>query len=80
MSNYFCPECGYEGDEPICPHCNIPTEKLDVSDDMANEANGAYPEGVVDKVKDEDDLEKEELEDENIEEGSKKSKDSDEEI
>lgn len=35
MAKYFCPECGYEGDEPICPHCSIPAESLDVSADDA---------------------------------------------
>ena len=35
MSKYFCPDCGFEGDEPICPHCNVPAEALDVSDEEA---------------------------------------------
>jgi len=50
MSNYFCPECGYEGDDPLCPHCNIPTEKLDVSDDMTGENEETYPEEAVKKI------------------------------
>lgn len=33
MSQYFCPECGYEGEEPICPHCNIPAESLEFNEE-----------------------------------------------
>jgi hypothetical protein len=47
--NYFCPECGYEGDDPVCPHCRIPTEKLDFTDDMVVDEE-TYPDDVLQKV------------------------------
>jgi len=72
MNNYCCTECEYLGDEPICPHCNIPTERLDVSDDMYGDANGTYPDEVIEKVKDEDDLKEEELEEPEEEKKGKK--------
>lgn len=25
---YVCPDCGYEGEDPICPHCNLPAESI----------------------------------------------------
>ena len=70
MSNFFCPECGYEGDDPLCPHCNIPTEKLDVDDDIAGENEETYPEEAVKKVDSDDDgkIAKDSL-DEDIEDG-----------
>lgn len=30
MAKYFCADCGYEGDEQICPYCYKPAESLDV--------------------------------------------------
>lgn len=53
MAKYFCPECGYEGDEPICPHCSIPAESLDVSADEAGVEK--YSKNDLSAAKDEDD-------------------------
>lgn len=30
MSNYFCPDCGWEGTEATCALCGAPTESLEV--------------------------------------------------
>ena len=56
MSQYFCPECGYEGDEPICPHCNIPAESLEFKDEEILNNSQTYPEEILEKTT----LEKEE--------------------
>lgn len=67
MAKYFCPECGYEGDEPICPHCSIPAESLDASADEAGVEK--YSKNDLNAVKDvknpglDDDLANEDLED-----------------
>lgn len=49
MGKYFCPECGYEGDELICPHCNIPAEKLDINDEELT-SQATYPEQSIKKI------------------------------
>lgn len=35
--NRFCPVCGYEGDDLLCPVCNEKTESLDVEIDKVAE-------------------------------------------
>lgn len=54
MGKFFCPECGYDGDEPICPHCNIPAEPLEVGDDLARNKNDKYPDELLDEDSDGD--------------------------
>jgi len=56
MTKYFCPECGYEGDEPICPHCSIPAESLDYDEEKAAKDESYSPDEV-----EEADLDKEEI-------------------
>lgn len=59
MSNYFCPNCGVDCEEPICKYCNGPAESLDV--DFAEKTTGEkYSPEEMDSVEDlanrEDDL------------------------
>jgi hypothetical protein len=69
MTEYFCPECAYQGPEAICPHCNIPAEPLKFNDstNSALGEEGKYPEELleektgdkdVDSFDDEDELDK----------------------
>ena len=31
--DYFCPECGYSGDQAgYCPHCHVPLESIDADE------------------------------------------------
>ncbi len=30
MGSYFCPDCGLDGEDPICAQCGHPAELLDV--------------------------------------------------
>lgn len=53
MDQYFCPECGYEGDEPLCPHCNIAAERLDVSEEEVND-QATYSQETMKKVEGEE--------------------------
>lgn len=54
-AKFFCTECGYEGEDPICPNCNIPTESLDFDEsEVLEEGEESYPEEVMDKVEDND--------------------------
>lgn len=48
MTKYFCPECGYEGDEPICPHCSIPAESLDYDEEKASKDDSYSPDDIED--------------------------------
>lgn len=58
MGKFFCPECGYEGNEPICPHCNIAAESLDMSEeqlaDSVSSGQAKYPSDLVEEEKSED--------------------------
>lgn len=57
MSNYFCPECGYESydaNERICPHCNQPMEELFVKDEPFEDKNEIYPAEVLEKIENEE--------------------------
>lgn len=38
-SNFFCPDCGWEGDEPICAVCGSATESLGI-DTSTGETSG----------------------------------------
>lgn len=56
MAKFFCPDCGYEGDEQICPYCYKPAESLDV-DLEAKELGEKYSQkelAETDSVDDED--------------------------
>ena len=37
LSQYFCPDCGWEGNEAICPICNSHAESLDEPDDTKDD-------------------------------------------
>lgn len=59
MTKYFCPECGYEGEDPICPHCNIPAESLEYDEeDLAKEESYSPKEideaGLKEEIDDKD--------------------------
>ncbi len=63
MSNaaYFCPECGWEGNEPICTVCGVKAEALDVDPTTGSVAdNETTPldeiEGLGDFEEDEEDI------------------------
>ncbi len=54
MTEYFCPECAYQGPEAICPHCNIPAEPLkfnESSNSALNEEGNKYPEELLNEDK-----------------------------
>ncbi len=52
---FFCTECGYEGEDPICPNCNIPTESLDFDEtEVLENEEESYPGEVMDKVEEDD--------------------------
>lgn len=56
---YLCPDCGWEGDEPICPSCTSAAERVD-----GLETSGLpekYPEGLVDDPQDDNQLDDNEL-------------------
>jgi len=57
MGTFFCTECGFESfeeNESICPHCNIPMEKLDYKDDMSEGSGETYPKKALKDVDSED--------------------------
>lgn len=70
MNNYFCPECGYQSyddKEQICPHCNIPMEKIDFDDEIASKNdNEVYPKKILQEASDEDESISRVLSDEGI--------------
>lgn len=59
MSDFICPECSYEGNEPICPYCSVACESLKIKDDVTGEVE-KYPQDLVEKTEKEDDVEDEE--------------------
>lgn len=51
MTEYFCPECYYQGPEAICPHCNIPAETLKFNDSTSSALSEEtkYPEELLEE-------------------------------
>lgn len=49
---YLCPDCGWEGDDPICPSCLTAAEKIDVVDNPDEET--MYPKELLAEDEDED--------------------------
>lgn len=37
VGSYFCPDDGWEGDEPICPLCGVQAESLEYTGDNEHE-------------------------------------------
>lgn len=61
MDAFLCPECGWSGDQKVCPNCGEACEELIVSDDGLPKSTldeDKYPEELLG---DKDDLEENEL-------------------
>lgn len=59
MSNYFCPDCGWEGTEAICAICQSPTENLDVDSEtgkIKDSESSAIREELGDELDDENEI------------------------
>jgi len=72
MPNYLCPDCGNSSEEPICPICNSPTERIDDVDDVTGESHEKkqdekYPEDELEKVANEQELELDDINEDNKE-------------
>lgn len=63
---YCCPECGWRGNEPLCPVCNLPADSLEVNEvELAGGKTPKYSDGLLDQeVKDRQEEKAANLEDE----------------
>lgn len=62
----FCPTCGFEGNDVMCPVCNIPMESLSAEVDRIAKAEENKSD-IFDDVSLEGEQEKEEREEKNVE-------------
>lgn len=42
-STYFCPDCGWDGNEPICAVCESKAEPIDVDPVTGKTSNDEHP-------------------------------------
>lgn len=50
-TSYFCPECGWEGFEPICAICGGKAESLNI-DPVTGRATDASTDDLLDDIED----------------------------
>lgn len=52
MTQYFCPDDNWEGEEPVCPQCQKPAEPMDIdSEEVAHDP--AYPPEIQQQIENE---------------------------
>lgn len=64
VPQYVCGDCGYEGDDPVCPHCQAPADATEFIE--PDDTSGKYPDELLTDETVEDGEEDEFKKDENL--------------